>query len=134
MGRRTFSVEQANVALAEVRPLAERTVELSRRLPELHEELRIRSYRAGRPGGTGSDVEGVELAADELRQAETDLEAALHALVAQGVELKDAMVGVVDFPSERDGEPIELCWRLGEDRIAHWHPLDGGFRGRRPLP
>jgi hypothetical protein len=29
---------------------------------------------------------------------------------------------------------VYLCWRFGEDRIGHWHELDGGFAGRRPLP
>ena len=33
----------------------------------------------------------------------------------------------------RDGRPIEFCWRLGEDRISHWHETDAGFRARQPM-
>jgi hypothetical protein len=47
-----------------------------------------------------------------------------------GVILRDPETGLVDFASERDGEPIYLCWRLGEERIAYWHPRDTGFMGR----
>jgi hypothetical protein len=39
----------------------------------------------------------------------------------------------VDFYGRRDGEVVYLCWRDGEDRVAHWHTLGSGFAGRRPL-
>jgi hypothetical protein len=29
---------------------------------------------------------------------------------------------------------VHLCWRYGEERITHYHELDSGFGGRRPLP
>jgi hypothetical protein len=50
-----------------------------------------------------------------------------------GVILRDPNTGLVDFASVRDGEQIYLCWRLGEERVAFWHPRDTGFMGRQPL-
>lgn len=50
-----------------------------------------------------------------------------------GVEFKGIDLGLVDFPTTVDGELAYLCWRYGEDRIGYWHPLDGGYAGRRPL-
>ena len=50
-----------------------------------------------------------------------------------GVELKDPFSGLVDFPAWRHGHEVYLCWRLGEPDVAHWHELDAGFAGRRPL-
>jgi hypothetical protein len=50
-----------------------------------------------------------------------------------GVILRDPDTGLVDFASVRDGSPVYLCWRLGEDRIGFWHPRDTGFMGRLPL-
>jgi hypothetical protein len=50
-----------------------------------------------------------------------------------GVILRDPATGLVDFAAVREGEPIYLCWRLGEDRIGFWHPRDTGFMGRLPL-
>ena len=43
------------------------------------------------------------------------------------------MRGLLDFPSERDGEIVELCWLHGEPTVAHWHRIGEGFAGRRPL-
>ncbi len=40
----------------------------------------------------------------------------------------------MDFPAVREGEPVYLCWQLGEAGVAHWHGLEEGFAGRRPLP
>lgn len=133
MLRRTFSVDDANAALPLVRGLTERIVERSRRLPELHEDLRIRTYLARRPGASPDDQEAATFAAADLRRAETDLAEALRDLGRAGVVLKDAMEGVVDFPSVYQDRLIELCWRVGEPEVAHWHPMGGGYRNRQRL-
>jgi len=52
---------------------------------------------------------------------------------ALGVIVRDPETGLVDFAAVREGKPIYLCWRLGEDRIGFWHPRDTGFMGRQPL-
>lgn len=134
MLRRTFTVEEANAALPQVRRLIERVVEGSQRLPELQDEFRIRTYRARRPAGTATDREAATLAAADLRRAEEDLAEALGELGRSGVEVKDLLMGVVDFPSVRDGRVVELCWRVGEPAVGHWHPAGGGYGSRQPLP
>jgi hypothetical protein len=64
----------------------------------------------------------------------SEIEALFRELQELGVEVKDIESGLVDFRTDRNGEEVYLCWRLGEgDRIAWWHTLDGGFRARRPL-
>lgn len=50
-----------------------------------------------------------------------------------GCELKGVEEGLIDFQAERDGRTVYLCWKLGEEGIAHWHELDTGFAGRQPL-
>jgi hypothetical protein len=50
-----------------------------------------------------------------------------------GVILRDPETGLVDFAAVREGEPIYLCWRLGEEQIGYWHPRDTGYMGRLPL-
>jgi hypothetical protein len=52
---------------------------------------------------------------------------------ALGGDVKDVETGLVDFPSQRMGEDILLCWRFGEKRVEYWHPVDGGFAARRPV-
>ncbi len=38
--------------------------------------------------------------------------------------------GVVDFPSEVDGEEVMLCWRLGEEEVSHHHKRGESIRHR----
>jgi hypothetical protein len=52
---------------------------------------------------------------------------------AMGVQVKDLDIGLLDFPCKVDGEVVLLCWKLGEDAITHWHGVDEGFRGRKPI-
>lgn len=50
----------------------------------------------------------------------------------KGAELKDADIGLIDFPAVRFSEPVYLCWKLGEEEVLYWHGSEG-FRGRKPL-
>jgi hypothetical protein len=61
------------------------------------------------------------------------LRAILTEVAELGVEVK-AADGLVDFRSKLHGRTVYLCWRYGEDHIGHFHELDTGFGGRRPLP
>jgi hypothetical protein len=55
------------------------------------------------------------------------------AITETGAELKDPDIGLLDFRALRHGREINLCWRLGEERIGFFHELDQGFRQRRKL-
>jgi len=50
----------------------------------------------------------------------------------KGAELKDVDAGLIDFPAVRFGEPVYLCWKLGEEEVEFWHGSEG-FRGRKAL-
>jgi hypothetical protein len=50
-----------------------------------------------------------------------------------GCLVKDLDIGLLDFPTLYRGREVYLCWRLGEQRIEHWHGVDEGFRGRKPV-
>ena len=129
---RTFTREEANAALVDVRPLAEQMVEAKRALDEAQEQ----SDDAARSiSGNGGGIPPAELAAlhEQLEQRTTELAAIVDELHELGVQVKDLDSGLVDFPALRDGEPVLLCWLLGEDEVAFWHGLEDGFAGRRPL-
>lgn len=57
----------------------------------------------------------------------------LTELAAIGCLFKGFEAGLVDFYSLREDRLVFLCWRLDEERIAHWHEIDSGFTGRQPL-
>jgi hypothetical protein len=73
-------------------------------------------------------------AAAEVERASRDLMGAVDELQGLGVLVKDLDRGLVDFPCIHRGREILLCWELGEDEVAHWHGLEEGFAGRKPLP
>jgi hypothetical protein len=83
---------------------------------------------------------GVGYAASDLNSARAELEQlaeqvaeAVRELDAAGVVVKDLDLGLLDFPSSRDGREIELCWHVGEDEVAYWHEIGAGFAGRKPI-
>jgi hypothetical protein len=49
------------------------------------------------------------------------------------VLVRDLDRGLVDFPAVVDGHEVYLCWSLEEPEVRHWHGLESGFAGRRPL-
>lgn len=114
--------------------LTELLHDLQRRSGEL-EQVRGRLggvVRAARGNGHAleGDVEGLRRQAEELVNEINRLHARI---VAMGCELKGLDEGLIDFPAEREGRVVYLCWKLGEPAIAWWHELDAGFAGRQPL-
>lgn len=58
----------------------------------------------------------------------------LQRVVELGALPKGASPALVDFPSRVEGQDAYLCWKLGEKRVAFYHPMNEGFATRRPLP
>jgi hypothetical protein len=90
---------------------------------------------AGRATGNGH-VQEEAAVAEKRRKAEAlveQLNERLARLNEWGIEMKGLDEGLLDFPSDRDGRVVYLCWRVGEERIAFWHEIDSGFAGRQPL-
>jgi hypothetical protein len=68
-----------------------------------------------------------------VARATLELQRAIAELQAADIVVRDVVRGLVDFPAVRDGEEVYLCWLVDEPEIEHWHELDAGFAGRRPL-
>jgi hypothetical protein len=66
--------------------------------------------------------------------ADAAVRAVLERISEMGADVKDPVLGLVDFYHKRDdGEVVLLCYRDDEETIDYWHPLTTGFAGRRPL-
>jgi hypothetical protein len=130
---RHFTPEEANDALAEVRPLVERMVEQRRAHVEALERQEELESRIRGNGGGIPPAELAEAAAEVGRHAR-ELARSVDDIVALGVEVKDLDEGLVDFPALRGDETVLLCWQLGEDEVGYWHSQEDGYAGRRPLP
>jgi hypothetical protein len=75
----------------------------------------------------------VELHPD-LDEPSTRMAQAVEQIEELGCFLKDIDQGLVDFPFDNGEEVVFLCWQFGEQSVIAWHPMEGGFEGRRPLP
>ena len=130
---RHFTPEEANAALAEVRPLVAEMVEQRRlHVTALERQEELEAHIRGNGGG----IPPAELAeaAAEVERLARELASVVDEITARGAEVKDMDEGLVDFPALRRGETVLLCWKLGEAAVGYWHPLEDGFAGRRPLP
>ena len=132
MAPRYFTLDEANAAVDELRPVVEEMVMHHRRLLEAQARRAALAERAGSNGGdlTPTDFGEVE---EELELEASALARCVERIQAVGALVKDLDQGLLDFPALRDGEEVLLCWRLGEDEIAYYHGTDEGFAGRRPL-
>jgi hypothetical protein len=89
---------------------------------ETHEAL----SEAAPTNGGGEQGRRVGIAFLEVRRLIDTVEQA-------GIVLRDIDRGLVDFPALIDGREVYLCWELGEEEVAYWHDLEGGYGGRKPL-
>jgi hypothetical protein len=89
---------------------------------ETHEAL----SEAAPTNGGGEQGRRVGIAFLEVRRLIDTVEQA-------GIVLRDIDRGLVDFPALIDGREVYLCWELGEEEVAYWHDLEGGYGGREPL-
>jgi hypothetical protein len=121
-GARTYSVEEANAAIADLRPRLARIRDARHVVISAGERIR---------DAVASDGGGREGAA--YWKAIRVLRAELEQLAEEDILLRDPETGLVDFPGEVNGRRAFLCWRPDEDRVAYWHGPDSGFAGRRPL-
>ena len=114
-----WSVEEAEAALSRVTEVVERV-----RAAAAGARDHVRD--AGRAGaGNGhSPARGQAFA----------FAAAVEELAAEGIVLRDADRGLIDFPAlAPDGRRYWLCWVVGEPSVAWWHWPEDGFAGRKPL-
>jgi hypothetical protein len=130
---RTYTVEEANSELPRVRRIVAQIAELSALLPELEDQARIAEYESKRAGASPENRERQQQARDAAAGAEMELLKAVANLNGMGIQLKGPLEGLIDFPSYREGELVELCWKLGEERVEHWHRIGEGYGGRKKL-
>jgi hypothetical protein len=129
---RTFTPAEANSALGEVRPVAERLVSLRERMRELEStQGRLVTAIGGNGGGHASGDLGA--AQSELISLASDAAVCVAHLESLGVIVKDADLGLLDFPAVRFGDPVLLCWHAGEPAVDFWHSYEEGFAGRKPI-
>ena len=125
-----FTLDQARALLPEVRVIVEA---IRAQKQGLDQETARLGEAGARAQGNGHGPRGALEAQARAERFAAEIRAGIERLTALGVEMKGIDEGLVDFPSEREGRVVYLCWRMGEADIGFWHELDAGFRGRQRL-
>lgn len=132
----TFSVADANRTLPLVRSITEDIVREFARLKELGRDRR--AVEASAPPRHDAEARAAQRAQLDALKAEIDegaarVDAFINELVDLGAELRDPERGQVDFPSERNGRAVWLCWRLEDESVLYWRGMDETSSERRPI-
>jgi hypothetical protein len=126
--KRRFSLAEANRSLPLVKRVVGDIVKTHAQAMKLQREMERHSGGKQQPQPpTATAIQ------NELDACMAKLEDFVDELSDIGCELKDYQVGLIDFVGQHDGRDVYLCWKLGEERITHWHELDGGYAGRQPV-
>jgi hypothetical protein len=124
MHERHWTIEDANAVLPWV---ADRV----RRMRRARDRLAGESSMTSLPSVAA--VTGGAWPGRENAEATLELTFGLEEVSRLEIVVRDLDAGLIDFPALRDGEEVYLCWLLDEPAVAHWHAIEAGFMGRRPL-
>ena len=128
-----FSPERANALIPKLGALVEELLgkrrELAIKLLESDPALQhVQQPQAPRLAGVRSPFPPPRFGDLKL-----EIHRLIHRIESFGCVVKDIDLGLLDFPAEREGEPIYLCWKAGEPAVAFWHGPEDGFSRRKPL-
>ena len=125
-----FSLQEAERTLPLVRQIVQ---DLTNEYPAWRAAVsRFELLTGGARADWGETGELLAAREDVTRHADR-INRYLQELESVGCVFKGFDAGLVDFYSLREDRPIFLCWKLGEERITHWHEVDAGFSGRQPI-
>jgi hypothetical protein len=133
MADRTFTLDEAQSLLAILESLLRTAINAKKIVDEGDAEQQALQHRVFLNGGMFLDIVPLARRKAERAKAEQRAKDALAEIDSIGVQVKDLNIGLLDFPCEVEGQIILLCWKLGEKSITHWHGMQEGFAGRKPI-
>lgn len=138
MGRRIFTVGEANALLPHLREVLDRIRELRSVVGTHTDQLKILDVIWGRSVSEpeNPDHEDFSQHRKTIGGAVEEIERLIREeILALGVRFPPGGLefGLLDFPTQLDGRWVYLCWKMGEEELGAWHEVDDGFMGRKPL-
>lgn len=126
---RSYTFEEARALIPEIRAVLLQLAIEKRSFDAALRELHAGHTQHAVAGGSHAAVEDRDA---RLSQVGEGIRGLLALLEARGVKVRDLETGLVDIPTERDGAPAWLCWRLADAELGFWHSTTEGFANRRP--
>jgi hypothetical protein len=133
MPNRTFTLEEAQSLLPVLESLLRTAMTGKKFMEDVDAELQAVNHRIFLNGGSNVDVVALARRRAERVKAEQRVHDALAEINSIGVQVKDISIGLLDFPCEVEDGTVLLCWKQGEKSITHWHGVEEGFAGRKPI-
>ncbi|MET3504203.1 DUF2203 domain-containing protein [Halalkalibacter oceani] len=131
MAKIYFTVEEANEWLP---TLEQELHELQKLQKQAHEmSTTLQRLKSARYKKLQTETESTFLLESKLEFIDMQFRLHLQNIQASGAQLKDVDRGLVDFPAFIGEKEVLLCWKQGEKEITHYHGLDEGYAGRKPL-
>ena len=125
MNDRLYTVAEANAILPQVRALVQAMLIARGHVMQLQPELWPTIQAAVFNGGSKT--------VSEATRYIVAIQEAIRALQDLNILVKDINTGLIDFPAERDGQLVLLCWQYDEPTVQFWHDPDTGFAGRQRI-
>ena len=130
---RFFKLAEAERLLPEVEVVLRSIIQFREDYGRAEEELSRLLQQISTAGGMIPPRERIAQLRHRKDAAARSLQSSLERLEEIGCQLKDVETGLIDVPTLYHGREVLLCWRLGEPKIAFWHGVEDGFRGRQPI-
>lgn len=133
MAERYFSVAEVEALIPELSRLMKRVMSANAEASGARQRLQAEQQRIALAGGGVLDRRAWRADRDRIERLTAEVQQGLSEIVELGGSPKDLGLGLVDFLHLREGREVNLCWKYGEREIRHWHGLDEGYAGRKPL-
>jgi len=121
-----FTLDEANALV----PWLEETFQKLELVRQEYVTLQERISELAQSSGSADETSQLTASAELLAR---QIEEGVEEILDRGIIVRDVSTGLVDFPSQRDGREVYLCWIGGEERIDFWHETDRGFAHRERL-
>ena len=112
-----FTPQEASKLLPDIKPKLRELVEKRKVVEALQSQVEryyLLGYRAAEVAEKAAQLDALVEAMNQKVEELEDL----------GLKVQDLEFGMIDFPAEKYGEKVLLCWRYGESEVSYWHLPD----------
>ncbi len=133
MAERYFTVADVEALIPQLAQIMGQVMSAHAEATAAQERMQAEQQRIALAGGGVLDRQAWRADKNRIERLTGEIRQGLGEIVELGGAPKDLGLGLVDFLHLRDGREVNLCWKYGEREIRHWHGLDEGYAGRKPL-
>jgi hypothetical protein len=133
VAERYFTVADVEALIPDLSRIMKPVMSAHAEVSAMQERMQAEQQRIAMAGGGVLDRRAWRADKDKVERLTGAIRRGLGEIVELGGAPKDLGLGLVDFLHLRDGREVNLCWKYGEREIRHWHGLDEGYGGRKPL-